>query len=403
MQTLLANITDDVINGVKSGAGAIKTVFDLFPPQLGKVLFALLVFLILKYFSGVIKNVLSKMLSKTSLDEKLAERIGYRSDISGIITTITYLVLLIFSAVIALNFANLESASQPLQEMLNTMFTYIPNVLAAGILLYILVFVAGVVKQLLSNVLETARIDERIGSKSGTPVAKAIVSAAYGLLILLFVPAVLDVLGIEAISEPISEITEQVASAIPNLLKAGAIIAIGVLIGQIASRIVVNVLKGAGVDNLPSKIGVSLPTEGKTAISSIAGSVVLTSIIVIVLTSAIDVLNINILSQISEGLVGGFFNVLLAAAILFAGLLGAKFAYNAIVGNNKLIAQIVRSLILVVATVVALDRAGIASDLTNLPYQVTIYALGFAGAVGGAIALGLGAKDFVANWLSKRQ
>ena len=401
MHILLADIK--IIQWIKDGAEAVKGVFNIFPAQLGNVLFALLVFLVLKFLAGIIKKILTKVLSKTNLDEKIAAKIGYKTDLSGMLITIIYLVALIFSAVIALDLADLNAASEPLRKMLDTMFEYLPKILAAGILLYILIFVIGIVKQLLSNVLETARIDERLGSTSGTPVASAIVSAVCGLLILLVVPAVLDVLGIEAISEPISAITEKVTAAIPKLLVAGAIIGIGVLIGQIVSRIVTNVLKGAGADQLASKFGLTLPTEGKTSLSSLVGTIVLTSIGVIVIASALKELDIEILSTVATAIVPGFFKVLLAAIVLFAGLIGSKFAFNALKDSNKCLAQIVRAVILIVVTVVALDRAGIASELTNLPYQIALYALGFAGAVGGAIALGLGAKDYVANWLSKRQ
>lgn len=400
MQKLLAAI--DVIQGIKDGAQAVKEVFDIIPGDLGKILLALIVFLVLKKLAGLLKSVLDKMLSKTNLDEKLAAKIGYKSGISSMITSIAYLVLVIYAAVISLNVAELNTASEPLENMLQTLIGYVPQIIGAGILLYILMFIASIVKQLLGNVLEVARIDERIGSTSGTPVASALVSAAYGFLILLFIPAVLDILNIEAISAPIRTITTQITNAIPNVLLAGVIVAIGFLIAQIASRVITNILKGTSIDALPAKMGVSLPEQGKTALSSLIGTVVMASILVTVISAALNELNIGILSSISVALVPGFFSVLLAAIILFAGVLGSKYAFNLLKDKNMLFAQVIRALILVIVTVVALDRAGIASHLTSLPYQVAIYALGFVVAIGGSIALGLGSKDYVANWLSKR-
>ena len=224
---------------------SVQSLFGTFG-ILGNVVLALIVFLFLKKAAVVLSGFLKKGLDKTSLDDKLAEKLGYKSDVSKMISTIVYLVLVIYAAVIALNVAKLNSASMPLQGMLDDLLGYVPNIIGAGILLYILLFVANVVKQLLANILAVAKIDERVGSTTGTPVANSLVAAAYGFLVLLFIPAVLDVLNIAAISGPIKGIVASITSAVPNVLLAGVIIAIGILVGQVASKVVINLLKGTG-------------------------------------------------------------------------------------------------------------------------------------------------------------
>ena len=186
------------------------------------------------------------------------------------------------------------------------------------------------------------------------------------------------------------------------MLLAGVILAIGVLVGQIASRVISNLLKGTGVDHAPAKIGFNVPTEGKSSISSIVGIVVLVSIAVTVFAAALDVLDIAIFSGLSATLVGGYYNILLALIVLLAGIVASKFAYNALADKCGTMAKIARGVILAVSGVVALDRAGIASNLTSLPYQVAIIAAGIALGIGGAIAIGFGAREYVSNFLSKR-
>ena len=94
---------------------------------------------------------------------------------------------------------------------------------------------------------------------------------------------------------------------------------------------------------------------------------------------------------------------LLGAVIIFGfGLLAAKFAYANLADKNLLLAKIARIAIIVMTGVVALERSGISPGLTGLPYMAAIYAIAFAGGVGGAVALGLGGKDYVSRWLANK-
>ncbi len=95
-------------------------------------------------------------------------------------------------------------------------------------------------------------------------------------------------------------------------------------------------------------------------------------------------------------------DILIAALIFGAALLLSKFAYTNLADKNATLAKAAKLAIIVVTTVVALQRSNLAPELTELPYTVTIYALGVAGGIGGAIALGFGGRDFVSRWLEKK-
>ena len=113
-------------------------------------------------------------------------------------------------------------------------------------------------------------------------------------------------------------------------------------------------------------------------------------------------MNISLLSGASEGFAEGYFRVLLAVIIFGGGLLLAKFAYTNLADKNATLAKAARIAIIVLTTVVALKRANLAPELTDLPYQFAIYALATAFGIGGAIAIGLGGKEFVARWLDRK-
>jgi len=399
--TLLADFSD-VLRTVTDFFQTVKAAFASFG-LLGQLVLALIVFYFLRKAAGGAKKVIESLLSKTSIDNKIAQKLGCEANVEKGFSAFIYGILLLYAAIIALDAGGLDKASGPLHAMLTDILEFIPRAVAAGVLLWILVFIAKIVSQLLGNVLSVAKLDERLGNITGNePVAKSLVVAAQSFLILLFVPAVLDVLGVAAIADPIKGIVTQITEAVPYILVAGVIIAVGVLIGQIAKRLIENVLNATTVNSFPEKIGLALPSEGKGSVSGIAGLLVQVSVIVLSLTAAINHLNIEILSEFSKGLVGGYFNIVLAVLILGAGLLGSKFAYGALSDKSLMLAKVVRVIIIVMTTVVALKRTNLAPELTGLPYTVAIYAIGVAVAIGGGIALGLGGKDFVNRFLSKR-
>ncbi len=381
------------IKGVSEAVGPVATY-----------IVAILIFLIGKWIAKTVSKVCGKGISKTGIDEKLGRLMGSNSgSTEKMLSSLIYGVLLLFVIIFALDFAGLKQVVEPLNDLFKQFLSAIPNLLMAGIVLYLGTVLAKIVKGLVENVLNAARVDERIGSEEGTtPISGSLGTAIYCFIILLFAPVALRSLNMPEISEPIAGISDQILGSVPKILIAGVLIAAGVLIGGIAQKLVSNLLAATGVDNFPGKMGLTIPASGKNSISGLAGTVVFVSIMVLLISTAINALDIELLSKASESILGGFFNVLLAVLIFGAGYVGAKFAFDQLKGKNLTLAKVVQGLIIFFVAVVALNRSGLAPDLTGLPFKAIVLALGFAGGIGGAIALGLGGKDFVARYLDKK-
>lgn len=370
---------------------------------IGKAILVLLILWVGKFIVKGIGKLVEKALSKTSLDEKLAAKIGHDANVSAGIVAFVKGIAYLFILLFALDMAKLDTVSGPLQKIFEDILEFLPKLLLAGVFGYIVVTIAGVLKQLLGDVLKAGKVDERLGSMAGTtPIANSLTTAVYAFFLLLFTPAILDLLGIDAVSEPIKNIVSQITGAVPNVLTAGIIIFIGTLIGNIAKRLISNLLQATNVDSFPQKLGLSIPATGSRSISSVVGTVVMVSIVVLTLTAAIDKLNIEILSQASEGFFSGYFRILLALIILVGGFIGARFLHDNLAQGNAALAKWAKYGVMALTTIVALNRSGIAPNLTNLPYTVAIYAAGLALGVGFAIAIGFGARDFVARWFDKK-
>ncbi len=371
-----------------------------FAAYVGAILVFLLAWLVI---CPLIRWSIIKALRKTTWDEKLAKLAGNKGGTSerGIGQFFYYLSLLFF-VVLALDIAGLGSVTKPLQDLLDQFLAFIPGLVGAALILIMAVFVGRIVKNLLLSFLNGARLDERLGSPHGAkPVATAIANTVFWLFILLILPAALESVKLGSVASPLLNIVHMITAAIPNVLLSAVILAIGFLIAQIARKLITNLLVAIGVDGWPSKIGIQVPSEGPRSVSGIAGYTVMISIIVLLSSTAINTLQIDLLKEASRGFVEGYFRILLAVFIFGAGLLLARFAYRGLADKNLLLAKIVRIAILVLTGIAALHRSQIIpEDLVQLPYDALITAAAVALGIGGAIAIGLGAKDHVSAFLS---
>lgn len=392
-------LSNTVMETITSATSAAKDLFAFFGP-LGNILLVLLILWIGKFVVKSVGKLARKALSKTSIDDKIAAKLGHDVNVTKGLVGFIQAILMLFILIFALGMAGLDSVSEPLKALLSDVFRFIPKLLLAGVMGYIVYMIANLIKQLLGDVLNAAKVDERLGAKSGeTPIAGALSTAAFAFFLLLFAPAVLNILGIDAVSEPIQGIVTKITSAVPNVILAIVLITIGCFIGSLAKRLITGLLEAANVDAYPAKLGVSM---GSRSLSGIIGTLVMVSVVILTVTAAIESLNVAILSEASQGLFSGYFNILLAVGILIAGLIGARITHDHLVGTNAGVAKAAKVGIIVLTTVVALNRTGLATGLTDLPYTVAIYAAGVAIGIGGAIAIGFGAQGFFTRWFDKR-
>ncbi len=402
LNIIAATSGGSIMEKLREFFSTMNTVFESFG-TIGSCILAVIVFLLGRIVCRGIRGLVYKGLKKTEIDDKLAKLIGHKGAAEAAISTFIYYILLLYLAILALGIAKLDKVSGPLQDMLGKVLNYIPNLVGAGLLLFFVLLVAKIIRNIVSGLMDAAKLDEKLGAATGkAPVAGALATALYCFIVLMFIPDVLDALGIDSLSKPVGEVVDSILSAVPNIIIASVLVAIGIMIGQIARRLVTSLLQAVGADQWPGKLGLDIPQEGKSSLSNVAGLIVMLSIVVLMIGTAISELKLDLLAGASEIFVVGYFNVLLAVLVFGAGILLAKFAYKNIADKNVVLAKAAKYGILVLTTVIALKRSGIAEDLTTLPYMVAICAVGVAIGIGGAIAIGLGGRDYVARQLDKK-
>ena len=212
-------------------------------------------------------------------------------------------------------------------SFINSMLQQIPNIVYAVLLLVVAFVAAKIVKSLVTKVLKAVKAEKflsKLGVKDQATDSSIgfIAKLAYFVTFLLFLPGVLDKLGMQSVSYPITEMANAFLSFIPKLVGAGIIVAVGLFIANIAKELLISLLKAVKVDALQEKAGIQA-SEG-TAFSSIIANVIYGIIVLVVITSALEQLGIAAISAPANTIVSTIFAeipyVLGAIAIIAVGI-----------------------------------------------------------------------------------
>lgn len=297
---LLAQV--DLLSDLKSSFSL--DIVSFIPTLLG----ALAILAIGIFIAFVASWIVGGILSKTQLDDKIA---GWVSGQSGDdfptekwASTAVFWLVMLFTLVAVLNALDLTVVSQPLNDLLSTIMAFLPRIAAAALLLGLAWVIATLVKTLITRALAQVSIDERLSqqtgvdaSGSGFSISDTLATVLYWFVFLLFLPLVLNTLGLEGLLTPVENLINEFLSAIPQILTAGIIFAIGWLVARIVRDIVTNLLAASGIDRFGSRFGLSSSsTTGGTSLSGLAGTVVYVLILIPVAITALEELNIEAIS-----------------------------------------------------------------------------------------------------------
>jgi small-conductance mechanosensitive channel len=148
-------------------------------------------------------------------------------------------------------------------------------------------------------------------------------------------------------------------------------------------------------DDFLKRFGVERP------VSNVIGSIVFWLVLLLFFTAATETLGLPVLATWLSGVSYYLPRILVAALIIFAGLLAGNLAREAIsaaattagLNYGQVLGRAVYVIILLIAIVTAVDQLGIESRFLTLTITIVIAAL-----IGGAaLAFGLGSRTTVSN------
>ena len=318
----------------------LQTLGSYLPGALGAIAILIGGWLLALIVSAIIRSVLKR----TNVDERIAKLIRAEDEVeAGRVQVarwtgkaVFYLIML-FVVVAFLQALNLTVVAEPINQFLNQILSYLPLVLGAGALLLVAWLIASALKFIVVRLLQAAKLDERLSSEADIEVSEELAisttlgNVTYWLVFLLFLPAVLGALKLQGLMEPVQGMVDEILGYLPNILGAGLILLVGWLASRVVRQIVTNLLAGIGVDRFGEQTGVETALGGQK-LSNVIGTIVYVLIIIPVVITALDALQIEAVSGPASQMLA---TILTAIPVIFGAflLIGVAYFVARVVGS----------------------------------------------------------------------
>jgi hypothetical protein len=357
----------------------------------------------------LVRWLIKKAIDSTGFAKKAAaaaEGDGKSVGLGQSIGSAAFWIIILIGLVQALDRLGLEQIVGPLNNMFETIFAYLPNLIGAALIFAVFLIVANVVKQAAKAVLVfTDPLPEKAGLASGPVDVSGVTSnILFALIAILGGIAAFDVLDIAAISGPANEMLSSIVSAIPRILLAVIILAIFYVIARFVSGLIRKTAPSLNLDEAVQSLGLLKGADKGVNMTSILSGLSLFFIMLLGLIQALRVLDFAPLTEAMTIVLDMGTQIVFGAIIIAAGVFIANLVANAMAatgsGATDTAAGVTKWVIIVLASILGISRMGL--DPTG--GQFILYAalaLLAGGALAGGLAFGIGGRDWAAAQLEK--
>lgn len=357
----LGQVNGDIFGGFATGLG------DFLPSVLGAIVILVVGIIVAFIASAIVKG----LLNRTEIDNKIANWIaghegGPPPKIEEWVAGGIFWLVVILTIVAALQSLQLTAVTEPLNDFLEGVIGFIPNIVGAIILIVIAWIIATIVKLVVTRTLKAAGLDDKLGqqmqedTEPGQPsattegirppenpptpsgsnssasnwngdfsVSETVGSALYWFIFLLFLPSILSTLQLEGTLAPVQELLNEILAILPNILAAIIIAAAGWLVAQVVRRIVTNLLIAAGTDRVGASVGLSGTTRTQS-LSWLIGTTIFVLILIPVAIAALSALEIAAIAAPAIDMLQQILNLIpklfAAAVVLCVAYIIGKYA-----------------------------------------------------------------------------
>jgi hypothetical protein len=374
-------------------SGTLKSLVDQVLAFVPKLIAAGVLILVAWILASLLRTVVGRTLARTRLDERLAEEAQLPSATNALANILFWLVILLFVPAV-LGTLGLHGLLEPVQGMVDKFLAMLPNIVAATVIALVGLLVARILRSLVTNLVSATRLD-RLGARMGLA-GSARLSALVGVLVYLFVlvPALIaafDALRIQAVSGPATDMLRAFLDAVPNILGAAVILAVAYFIGRLVASIVQSLLTNMNFDTIPGRIGMARVFSAENTASVVVGRVVVFFVMLFAVVEASARLGFEQMAGIVSKLIEFGGDLLLGIVIITVGFWLSNLAHTAMSGIKRArgLAGLVRLTIIGLVLAMGLRAMGVANDIVNLAFGLTLG----AAAVAFALSFGLGGRQ----------
>lgn len=345
-------------------------------------------------------------------------------DVGERVGEVGYWLVWLLGFMAALTVLRLEAVVTPLYDMVRGFLNYLPAVVGAVLIFFIGFVLATIVRRMVEAAVEAMELDRRLvdagltHTPRGPGLARLLGILTFTLIIIPVAIAALDILNIEAISNPATAMLNNVLMTIPRVIGASLIIFIAYVIGRWVMTLTEEGLKSIGFDDIITSIANAEPvrvgrermdlTPGVETIrfsafppSRMIGLAVLIGIILFAAVEAARMLEFGAMAAMLSEVLTLATRVLFGAVIIALGILLANILAAASSKEGKPTSEIISTLVrwgvIALATAVGLRFMGLANDIIVLAFGLILGSV----AVAVAIAFGIGGRDAAKKLLDR--
>ncbi len=351
----------------------------------------------------VARTAINAALAKTSMDERLSAKAGVKP-MSSTIADMVYWFILLVVLTMVLGQLQLDGLFAPLTNMVDKIFSFIPNILIAGVVFVVGYIIAKVVRGIVTNLVSTFDV-QKLATKAGLSEQNSLPniagSLAFLVVIIPTIIAALNALKIDVIARPATNMLNKIMEALPNIFMAVAILVVTFYVVRMVANIIKGLLENTQINQLPAKVGLQ-QTMGDKRVSDLVGYAIVFFAMLFASIAAADLLGFEPISAIIGMFIAFGANIILGAIILFIGFWLANIIAGVVERSeqgSQFLANIVRVLIMGLVLAMGLKAMGIADSIVNLAFGLTLGAV----AVAFALSFGLGGQEAAARFLRKMQ
>lgn len=317
-----------------------------------------------------------------------------------------------------------------MEHALNELIAFLPRLLGALLLVAVAFIVAWGARFLTRKGMQKARVDQRVtkgqpGASSEPSLTQAVSTAVFWIVLVLFLPLILDTLALRGLMAPVSDMINDILVALPAVFGALIVVAAAYVVGRLVRVLVTQGLMRMGFDRFGERLGLSsmrrLESDSTansdayvraghadselghmeyerasataTTPSSIVGTLAFVAILLFGVTAALRLMGFGALEAMVADFIVFAGEILMGLVIFAVGLWLANWAAAVIRASDSqhsnMLSQLTRAAILVLAGAMALRQMGLANEIITLAFAFLIGAI----AVAAAIAFGIGGRD----------
>ncbi len=373
-----------------------------------RILAAIAILVIAWLIARAAKWAIAKVVDRVPALKKHYEAEPGRT-LGSLIGDIAFWLIILIGIMIALQPLQLGNVLDPVRQLTTNALAFIPNLVGAGLIFFIGLIVARIVRRLVEGSLLAANADgwlrktglsDSAGTAPASPQGAApsvggsrtSITRSVGMVVffLIMIPvtiSALDALRIEAISGPATQMLRTILDSIPLVIGALILLAIGYLLGKLAKQGVEQLLPSMGFDRSVSAIGISSQSD---APSRTVGTAVMIAILIFFAIKAAELLQSPIIAAMLAQVLELGSRVIFGAVIILGGVAIARIVSNLVsgAGGEGWLPTILRWSIIALAVAMGLSFMGLANEIVVIAFAAIIG----SAAVACALAFGLGGR-----------